>query len=189
MIMRGLAQKKGADLMTAPSVTARSGQKATIEIIREFIYPTEYEPPELPNQRRRRQRRRRRSAASAAAAAVFPVTPATPTAFETRNTGCDARDRADHRRQRLRDRPALRAGDRRVRRLHQLRQPDPVAGHRRASATRSPSTITENRIEMPVFSTRRVNTALTIYDGYTVAVGGLMSRGRPERRGQGADPR
>jgi hypothetical protein len=49
MIMRGLAQKKGTDLMTAPSVTARSGQKATIEIIREFIYPTEYEPPELPN--------------------------------------------------------------------------------------------------------------------------------------------
>ncbi|MGE9269849.1 MAG: type II secretion system protein GspD, partial [Verrucomicrobiales bacterium] len=35
-------------------------------------------------------------------------------------------------------------------------------------------TITENRIEMPVFSTRRVTTALTIYDGYTVAVGGLM---------------
>ncbi len=48
VIMRGLAQKKGIDLMTAPSVTARSGQKATIEVIREFIYPTEYEPPELP---------------------------------------------------------------------------------------------------------------------------------------------
>ena len=28
---------------------------------------------------------------------------------------------------------------------------------------------------MPVFSTRRVNTSLTIYDGHTVAVGGLMS--------------
>jgi general secretion pathway protein D len=36
------------------------------------------------------------------------------------------------------------------------------------------SVLTENRIEMPVFSTRRVNTSLTIYDGYTVAVGGLM---------------
>ena len=60
LIMRGLAQKKGADIMTAPSVTARSGQKATIEIIREFIYPTEYEPPELPEPGRRRRRRRRR---------------------------------------------------------------------------------------------------------------------------------
>jgi general secretion pathway protein D len=36
------------------------------------------------------------------------------------------------------------------------------------------SVVTENRIEMPVFSIRRVETALTIYDGYTVAVGGLM---------------
>ena len=27
---------------------------------------------------------------------------------------------------------------------------------------------------MPVFSVRRVTTALTIYDGYTVAVGGMM---------------
>ena len=34
--------------------------------------------------------------------------------------------------------------------------------------------ITENRIEMPVFSTRRVTTGLTISDGYTVAIGGLM---------------
>ncbi len=35
-------------------------------------------------------------------------------------------------------------------------------------------TITENRIEMPVFSSRRVSTGITIYDGHTVAVGGLM---------------
>ena len=35
-------------------------------------------------------------------------------------------------------------------------------------------TITENRIEMPVFSSRRVSTGVTIYDGHTVAVGGLM---------------
>jgi general secretion pathway protein D len=34
--------------------------------------------------------------------------------------------------------------------------------------------ITENRIEMPVFSTRTVKSSLFIYDGYTVAVGGLI---------------
>ncbi|MEI6178370.1 MAG: Amuc_1098 family type IV pilus outer membrane protein, partial [Verrucomicrobiota bacterium] len=50
LIMRGLAQRKGTDLMTAPSVTAKSGMKATIEIIREFIYPTEYDPPQIPTQ-------------------------------------------------------------------------------------------------------------------------------------------
>lgn len=30
-------------------MTAKSGETAKIEIIREFWYPTEYEPPELPN--------------------------------------------------------------------------------------------------------------------------------------------
>ena len=34
--------------------------------------------------------------------------------------------------------------------------------------------LTENRIEMPVFATRRVTTAVTIWDGQTVAVGGLI---------------
>jgi general secretion pathway protein D len=34
--------------------------------------------------------------------------------------------------------------------------------------------ITDNRIEMPVFSKRSVDTSLAVYDGYTVAVGGLM---------------
>jgi general secretion pathway protein D len=34
--------------------------------------------------------------------------------------------------------------------------------------------LTDNRIEMPVFSKRSVDTSLAVYDGYTVAVGGLM---------------
>ena len=36
VIIRGLSQKKGADLMSAPSVVTTAGQRATIEIIREF---------------------------------------------------------------------------------------------------------------------------------------------------------
>ncbi|HAO94705.1 MAG TPA: type II and III secretion system protein, partial [Verrucomicrobiales bacterium] len=89
MIMRGLAQKKGTDIMTAPSVTARPGQKATIEIIREFIYPTEYEPPELPNQVGGGFGNQGGGGllGGGGGAGGFPVTPATPTAFETRNTG------------------------------------------------------------------------------------------------------
>ena len=172
LIMRGLAQKKGTDLMTAPSITARSGEKALIEIIREFIYPTEYEPPELPN-----------SIGGGVGggdgglgggnAGIFPVTPATPTSFETRNTGIT-----------LEIEPTIGGNDFAI----DLRfAPDIVEFEgfvNYGSPIQSPATdflgnpttvtITENRIEMPVFSSRRVTTALTIYDGYTVAVGGLM---------------
>jgi general secretion pathway protein D len=174
VMMRGISQKKGTDLMTAPSVTARSGQKATIEIIREFIYPTEYEPPELPN-----------SVGTTSSfgfgggvtggntGGSFPVTPATPTAFETRNTGVT-----------LEIEPTIGENDFMI----DLRFVPEIVEFEGFINYGSPISsagsdifgnpiqviITENRIEMPVFSTRRVNTALTIYDGYTVAIGGLM---------------
>jgi len=173
LIMRGLAQKKGADIMTAPSVTARSGQKATIEIIREFIYPTEYEPPELPNNVGQGGNVSL-GLGGGGGGGSFPVTPATPTAFETRNTGVT-----------LEIEPTVGTNDYVI----DLRFAPEIVEFEGFINYGSPilspgtdalgnpvsTTITDNRIEMPVFSTRRVNTALTIYDGYTVAVGGLMS--------------
>ncbi len=171
MIMRGLSQKKGTDLMTAPSVTAKSGQKATIEIIREFIYPTEYEPPELPNEVG--VFNDTALPGQATPAASFPVTPATPTAFETRNTGVT-----------LEIEPTIGENDfvidlRFVPEIVEfegfINYGSPIQTSGTDVLGNSVITVlTENRIEMPVFSARRVNTALTIYDGYTVAVGGLM---------------
>ncbi len=47
--VRALNQMKGVDLLSAPRVTTKSGQKAVIEIIREFIYPTQFQPPQIPS--------------------------------------------------------------------------------------------------------------------------------------------
>ena len=172
MIMRGLAQKKGADVMTAPSIVSRSGERATIEIIREFIYPTEYEPPELPNQvgigggLDGGQ-------GGAGGGSIFPVTPATPTAFETRNTGVTLEVEPilgeDGYTKDITLKPEIVEFDGFINYGSPIQSPA-------TDALGNPITITitENRIEMPVFSTRRVNTSLTIYDGHTVAVGGLM---------------
>ncbi|MCB1079068.1 MAG: type II and III secretion system protein, partial [Verrucomicrobiae bacterium] len=85
VMIRALNQHKGVDLMSAPSVLARSGQRAKIEVIREFIYPTEYDPPEIPNQIGGGISVG--GGAGGGATSGFPVTPATPAAFETRNTG------------------------------------------------------------------------------------------------------
>jgi len=172
VIMRGLAQKKGTDLMTAPSVTARSGQKANIEVIREFIYPTEYEPPELPNSVGTTSNSSNIGGFGGGGGS-FPVTPATPTAFETKNTGVT-----------LEIEPTIGENDFVIdlRFLPEIVEFEGFINY--GSPIFSPGTdilgnpvntvITENRIEMPVFSKRSVNTSLTIYDGYTVAVGGLM---------------
>lgn len=166
VIMRGLAQKKGTDLMTAPSITARSGQKATIEVIREFIYPTEYEPPELPSGGGG-------GGGNNNTTVIGIATPATPTAFETKNLGVT-----------LEIEPTIGENDFVIdlRFLPEIVEFEGFINY--GSPILSPGTdifgnavtsvITENRIEMPVFSKRSVNTSLTIYDGYTVAVGGLM---------------
>ena len=173
MIMRGLAQKKGADIMTAPSVVARPGQNATIEIIREFIYPTEYEPPELPNQVGGNVGGGQAVGLGGGGGGGFPVTPATPTSFDTKKTGVT-----------LEVEPQVGANDNVI----DLRFSPTIVEFEGFVNYGSPITspasdalgnpvqivITENRIEMPVFSVRRVTTGLTIYDGYTVAVGGLM---------------
>ncbi|MEO1855942.1 MAG: Amuc_1098 family type IV pilus outer membrane protein, partial [Rubritalea sp.] len=174
MIMRGLSQKKGSDVMTAPSIVARSGEKATIEIIREFIYPTEYEPPQLPDSVGTTQGLGGGGGGvGVTGGSTFPVTPATPTAFETRNTGVTLEVEPtlgeDGYTIDLRFAPEIVDFEGFI----NYGSPIQTAATDAVGIPRT-VTITENRIEMPVFSTRRVNTGLTIYDGHTVAVGGLM---------------
>ena len=172
MIMRGLAQKKGTDVMSAPSILAKSGESAKIEVIREFIYPTEYEPPELP-QSVGTTSQNSDPDGGGGGAQIFPVTPATPTGFETRNTGVT-----------LEIEPTIGENNYTIdlRFLPELVEFEGFINYGSPIQTLGQDilgnpvsiTITENRIEMPVFSTRRVTTGLQIYDGYTVAVGGLM---------------
>jgi hypothetical protein len=61
-----LSSAGGTDLLSAPRVTTKSGQRAVIEIIREFRYPVEWDP----NWDKEKKKR------------VW-----TPVSFETRNTG------------------------------------------------------------------------------------------------------
>src|SRR5205085_5892353 len=87
VVVRALNQKKGVDLLSAPRVTTKSGQRAVIEIVREFRYPTQFQPPQIPQTV---------GAVKTDSAGIIgdlipigststvPVTPTTPTAFETR---------------------------------------------------------------------------------------------------------
>ncbi len=68
----GLVDEGKATVLETMLCTAPNGQKATTESIQEFIYPTEYDPAQLPTKD-----------SSPNSKAVGP----TPTAFETRNLG------------------------------------------------------------------------------------------------------
>ena len=170
VVIRALNQQKGVDLLSAPSVMARSGQRAKVEVIREFIYPTEYDPPEIPNQ----------IGSTAGIGAVggvgggFPVTPANPTAFETRNTGVtlevDPVIGADNFTIDLNLAPEVVEFEGFI----NYGSPIQTTSQNPITGVSAPVVLTENRILQPVFNTRRVTTQITIWDGQTVAIGGLI---------------
>jgi len=186
MIMRGLSQKKGIDLMTAPSITAKSNQKAKIEIIREFIYPTEYDPPEPGNGGGGGNNNNNNNNNGGGQAVA---TPANPTSFETRNTGVTLEIEPiigdDDFMIDLRFVPEIVEFEGFINYGSPIQTSaqrnifsdvvNPITGLFDILGTETETiTLTENRIDMPVFATRRVESSLIIYDGYTVAIGGLM---------------
>lgn len=171
-IMRGLNQKKGVDLMIKPSVTARSGQASSIVSVREFIYPTEYEPPELPNDTTGGVRIFINGAEVTGNSEA--VTPATPTAFEKRDVGVTLEvlpvADADKQYIDITVNPTFTNFDGFV------NYGTPINASRTdILGNASKSVITPNRILMPIFSKQSVSTNVRVADGATIAIGGLIS--------------
>ena len=132
---------------------ARSGQKATSESIEEFIYPTEYEPAQLPDDSSSKDKEKEKDKdankpkTTRSTDAVGP----TPTAFETRNLGST-----------LEIEPTL-AEDNKIIDLRFVPEIVYHVGNNiwaewRGEHGNSP-------IQMPTFYTLRLNTAVTLADG------------------------
>jgi len=169
VVVRALNQKKGIDLLSAPKVTTKSGQRAIIEVVREFRYPKTYTQPQVPQI----------GSSTTVVGGVVPVvvTPTTPQDWETRNTGVT-----------LEVEPVV-GGDATTIDLNLVPQVVEFEGFINygspinavgvntiggAISTSVPVLLTENVINQPVFSTRKVTTSVSVYDGQTVVLGGLM---------------
>ena len=167
VVLRALNQSKGVDLVSAPKVTTQSGKRATIEIVREFRYPGEYNLPQV----------------QAAVGSVFtPVIPTTPTSFKMKPTGITLEVEPtvgpDGNTIELELAPRLVEFD------GFINYGRPINVSVRSVwidalgflLTGPASTIvaTQNVINQPVFSTRDVTTQVSVYDGATVVLGGLM---------------
>ena len=178
VVIRALNQKKGIDLLSAPRVTTKSGQRAVIEIVREFRYPTQFTEPKVP------EISGRGTSSSATTTIALPVVgPSTPTNFETRNTGVtlevepvvgpdgvtidlnlvpqvvEFEGFINYGSPIKTVNPAL---------LNFLGLPSQILGANQAI------TLTDNIINQPIFSSRKVTTSVSVFDGQTVVLGGLM---------------
>jgi len=152
VVIRALQQKKNVDLLSAPSVTTKSGQQARLGITREFIYPSEYERPQVPT-----------GTGDSVSAAI--VTPSTPTAFVTRETGVI-----------LTVTPSVGANKRTIELtlVPEVTEFDGFINYGSPIRAATGELLTENVINQPIFSVRKVETQVYVYDGETVALGGLI---------------
>jgi general secretion pathway protein D len=174
LVIRALSQQRGVDLMSAPKVTTKSGVSANIKITREFPFPTEFDPPTPP------ETGDSSSGGNATVGSVISlnsmITPATPTAFEFRDIGVllqvDPVIGEDNYTIDLSLIPEVVEFD------GFINYGSPVIGPT-LNPLELPSgigitTITQNVMNQPVFSVRRVETSVSIWDGQTVAMGGLI---------------
>ena len=149
VVLRALNQKKGIDVLSAPKVTTKSGSSATVEVVREFRYPEEYEPPQIPQ---------------TTGFGTQPITPATPTTFTMKPVGV-----------RLEVEPTVGADNYTIdlRLLPEVTEFEGFINYGSPILNQG-VVVTPNVINYPVFSQRKVETSVSIYDGQTVALGGLI---------------
>src|SRR5438477_679970 len=157
VVVRALNQKKGIDVLPAPSVTTKSGQRAIIEVVREFRYPLTFTPPQVPSI----SSTTGTTLIGAAAAVPVVVTPTTPATWDSRNTGVT-----------LEVEPVV-GGDATTIDLNLIPQvvefegfinygsPIFAVGVNTAAgiSISQPVLLTQNVINQPVFSTRKVTTS------------------------------
>ncbi len=146
-LLRKLSQQSGVHLMSAPSVTTRSGQKATVEVVREFIYPSEFDPPKQ-------------------LAKDQPIIPTTPTAFEMRPVGI-----------RMELNPVVQAdGSIDLTMTPEVTSFEGFMDYGKAIEDPGalPGTpITENKIQQPLFHSLKTTTTVSLQSGQCVVFGGL----------------
>lgn len=166
LVIKALNQKKGVDLMSAPKVTTKSGVKASVKIVNEFPYPTQYDPPQLPQ------------SFSNTTGIPPTVTPAFPRSFKNENLGVmlDALPTIgpDGYTIDLELNPKVEDFDGFI----NYGSPINAVGF---SDTLVPgfitpftTVLTTNTINQPVFTVREINTFVTVWDGQTIALGGLI---------------
>ena len=189
MRVTAIAQKKGTDLVSVPSVIMKSGVKTEIEMVREFPYPTEFDPPEIP-QNFDPNGTTAISAISGTTqqkSGTAPITPSTPTAFEVRKVGSllevEAVVSEDGRQVELTLAPSTTEFEGFIDYGTDITNSsffstfDPILFAFRNSSVQY---VVDNPILQPVFRTNKLSTGVLVWDGATVVLGGVLSEKRTQ---------
>lgn len=173
MVIRALSQKKGVDLMTSPAIVAKSGQRATVTVAREFPYPTEFNPPQIPTTIAAIIPGGGVSTIYGGRNLTNPVTPTTPTAFAKRDVGIT-----------LEVEPVVDSNNRLV---HLNVVPSSTEfegfvnyGSDIQSMGGGVAYTQPNPILQPIFRSNKSSTAVDVWDGQTLMMAGVLTEKRTD---------
>jgi general secretion pathway protein D len=160
VVVRALSRKEGSDLMSAPRLTVLSGKTASITVAQELRYPESYGDIKAEVSRGVAS-----TATEAGGGGAVAITAGTPQDFVVRNVGVE-----------MEVTPTVEDNDN----ISLLLEPKVTefegfveyGGPSIAISGDMTATIPSGFYQ-PIFSTRRVKTEVTIYDGATVVIGGL----------------
>jgi general secretion pathway protein D len=167
VLITALSQKKSFDDLSEPAVLTKSGEQGIMEAVRIFPYPISFDPPELITQTTQ-------ATATTAGTTTVAFTPptviaTTPTDFKRRNVGV-----------RLVVKPQVTADNKTVdlSLFPEVTDFEGFINYGSAIFVSNPdntsSLLSNNEINQPVFNTRRITTKVSIHDGSTVVLGGLI---------------
>ncbi|MDO5471253.1 MAG: tetratricopeptide repeat protein [Akkermansia sp.] len=190
MIMRGLSQKKGVDIMSAPSLVARPGELeytpepdplasdqggdngcAKIEVIRRFIYPSAYDAPELGGANNNFNNNNKNNNNNNTSMPI--ASPANPSEWAVEEVGIVMRFKVDE----LEGNDIIKFNHFEIKVVNFegfVNYGSPITAGIANEREIEHITLTENRIDMPIFSRRYINSNPCIYDGHTIAIGGMI---------------
>ncbi len=166
VILHALQQRGHTDLLSAPKITTQSGQEASLKVVTEYIYPTEFETSGIGGG----------TTVGAGGAAVGGGTVGavvTPTAFETREVGVI-----------LSVLPEVTPEGQMI---NLTMSPEVVSeptwknyGSTYQSDINGDGVLETQTLNMeqPFFHTRQLNTSMLIYNGATVVMGGMITEVR-----------
>lgn len=194
MIMRGLSQKKGVDIMSAPSLVARPGELeytpdpdplasdqngdngcAKIEVIRRFIYPSAYDAPDINSGGGGNwgNNNNNNNNGNWGGGSMPIASPANPSEWAVEEVGIVMRFKVDE--EDGNDIIKFNHFEIRVVNFEGfVNYGSPITAGIANETQIEHITLTENRIDMPIFSRRYINSNPCIYDGHTIAIGGMI---------------
>jgi general secretion pathway protein D len=164
-VINAINNMTGVSLVSAPSVTTQNGLKASIDVVREFPYPSSFEKPKLSNSDIAY------STGPGAGDSLTLAVPPTPREFVTQDVGVS-----------LEVKPTTYPDQRIDLDITKAQVIDfdgfinygvPIVT--RTSAAQAVSTVlTDGVINQPVFNLRSMVTRLQVLDGQTAVLGGLL---------------